>query len=634
MTTLPSNFIGPLMRRSVWLRLFAMAASLIASNSPTAAKDRPSQNDTPASQATFPEFMADPFEPVNRGIWTLNREILLDVIQPTGRVYRTVTPAPVRQSIKNFTRNISYPGRLVNHALQGKWTGASDESLRFLCNSTVGIGGLIDVASGWKIPKSEADFAGTFNQWGWHSSRYLVLPFFGPSDASHTVGLALDKVAQPWNYESRYDAAAYVSTYNSVTEHVENAAQFIRSEADPYVGARYAWSYASKFDSPDWRSDGEKDLATLQTLGVTAIDCKDPKFIERGHEMSVRLSSTGRRMRFNCWLQPKTAPLVYIAPGLGSHRLSKITLALAEHLYQNGYSVVTTTGVFHPEFMEQASTAALPGYPPIDCHDLWVELTEIDRLLEKKNPGRFLKKAFIGFSMGGFQSLYLASHEKQEKSGLLRFDRYVAIDPPVDLNHGNSILDRYYNAPLAWPADARQARVNLAVHKAAKLATLPPSPGTVPPFDATESKYLIGLSFRLTLRDSIYSSQKRHNLGILQTPFSALRREASYREISNYSFQDYFQRFVIPHYNSHGIGTKEFNRKINLKTYGKELRNHPKVRVVANRNDFLLPAKDAAWLESTLGPARLKILPDGGHLGNLTSPPIQSAVIDALAGLK
>jgi pimeloyl-ACP methyl ester carboxylesterase len=56
--------------------------------------------------------------------------------------------------------------------------------------------------------------------------------------------------------------------------------------------------------------------------------------------------------------------------------------------------------------------------------------------------------------------------------------------------------------------------------------------------------------------------------------------------------------------------------------------------VVANRNDFLLPPKDAAWLESTLGPARLKILPDGGHLGNLASPQIQGAVIDALAGLK
>lgn len=616
------------------MRLFAMAASLIASNLPTAAKDQPSQAETRPSQAVFPEFMPDPFEPVNRGIWALNREILLDVIQPTGRVYRTITPAPVRQSIKNFTRNISYPGRLVNHALQGKWTGASDESLRFLCNTTVGIGGLFDVASGWQIPKSEADFAGTFNQWGWRSSRYLVMPFFGPSDPSHAVGLTLDKAAQPWSYESRYNVAAYVSTYNSVTERVEDAAQFIRSEADSYVDTKYVWTYASKYDSPDWRSDGEKDFATLQTMGVTAIDCKDPKFIERGHEMSVRLSSTGRRMNFNCWIQPTTAPLVYIVPGLGSHRLSKITLSLAEHLYQNGYSVVTTTGVFHPEFMEQASTAALPGYPPIDCHDLWVELTEIDRLLEKKNPGRFLRKAFIGFSMGGFQSLYVASHEKQDKSGLLRFDRYVAINPPVDLNHGNSILDRYYSAPLEWPADTRQARVNLAVHKAAKLATLPPSPGTIPPFDAVESKYLIGLSFRLTLRDSIYSSQKRRNLGILQTPFSTLRREASYREIFNYSFQDYFQRFAIPYYNSHGVGTEEFNRKINLKTYGKELRADSKVRVVANRNDFLLPPKDAAWLESTLGPARVKILPDGGHLGNLASPQIQGAVINALTGLK
>lgn len=594
----------------------------------------PSTQPTLRSQVPSPEFMADPLEPLNRGVWALNEKILLGVIQPTGRAYRAVVPVPARQSIKNFTRNVAYPGRLVNHFLQGRWDGAADESLRFLWNTTVGVGGLFDVASKWDIPKSEANFAQTFGCWGWRSNTYLVLPFFGPSDESHALGLGLDKAAQPWNYESSYRIASYASTYDGVADRAEPAAQFLRSEADSYADAKYAWSYATKYETPDWASTGVKDIASLETLGVASIRCKDPKFIERGRQMSIRLSSTGREMLFNCWLQPAAAPLIYVAPGLSMHRLSEATLSLAENLYQNGYSVVTTTGVFHPEFMERASTAALPGYPPVDCHDLWVELTEIDRMLGKKYPGRFGKKGIVSFSMGGFQSLYFAAHEPREKSGLLAFDRYVAINPPIHLNHGYSTVDRFYDAPLAWSAGERQARINQSLHKVAKLALLPPSPNTVPPFDAVESKFLVGFSFRLTLRDTIYSSQQRHPMGVLSTPLKSWNREAIYREVFNISYQDYFDKFVMPYYQTRGIGVDEFNREINLVTHGEALRTQSKVRVIMNRNDFLLTPQDTAWLESNLGPSRLKIFPDGGHLGNLASAKVQDAVIAALTGLK
>lgn len=617
-----------------WLPLGAASICLVVGCSPNLPTRQSRTEASSSAKTTSPEFMADPCEPLNRGLWALNEGVLLGVIQPTSRVYRAAVPMPVRQSIKDFTRNITYPGRMVNHCLEGRWTGASDESLRFICNTTAGVGGLFDVASRWNIPKSEANFAQTFSHWGWNSNRYVVLPFFGPSDESHALGLALDEASQPWNYQLPYTIASYGSTYNGVTDQVEQGAQFIRSEADSYADAKYAWSYVSKNASPDWQSDLAKDLPTLQTMGVALIKCKDPKFIERGREMSVRLTSTGRVMRFNCWLQPTAAPLVYVAPGLGTHRLSETTLTLAENLYKNGYSVVTTTGVFHPEFMEHASTSALPGYPPADCHDLWVELTEIDRTLAKKYPGKFLKKAIVSFSMGGFQSLYFAAHEKKEKSGLLVFDRYVALNPPVHLNHGYVAVDNFYDAPLAWQADDRQKRINNSLHKVAKLSSLPASLGGIPPFDATESKFLIGFSFRLTLRDAIYSSQRRHSMGLLQTPLSPWRRDASYREIFNISYHDYFQKFAIPYYQSRGIGSGEFNREISLMTHEQALRAQSKVRVIMNRNDFLLNPQDAAWLESTFGPSRVKVFPDGGHLGNLANPQVQDAVIAALVGLK
>jgi pimeloyl-ACP methyl ester carboxylesterase len=461
-----------------------------------------------------------------------------------------------------------------------------------------------------------------------------MLPFFGPSDESHAVGLAADKATEPWNYASPYFYASYGSTYNRLTETTEEAVRFSRSEADPYVGVKDTWTYASKDEAPDWRAEGAKDMSTLQTLGVARIACHDPDFPQRGREMSVRLPSTGRDMKFNCWLQPGTAPLVYIAPGLGAHRLSLTPLSMAECLYLRGFSVVTTTSIFHPEFMERASTSALPAYPPADCHDLLVALTEIDRALEHKRPGKYGKRALVGCSMGAFQTLYLAAHEKKEGAGLLRFDRYVAIDTPVQLLHGVTCLDRFLNAPLAWPSGERQARVNNAIHKAEKMDTLSSTSVSDLPFERAESQFLIGLTFRMTLRDAIYSSQTRQNMGVVRTPLSRWRREPCYQEILGFSYRDYFRRFVVPYYRQRGIGIPDFVREGNLMSCESSLRAQPKVRVLINRNDFLLTSQDVSWLESTFGPSRLKEFPDGGHLGNLGSERVQKALVESLRGLQ
>jgi ABC-type transporter lipoprotein component MlaA/pimeloyl-ACP methyl ester carboxylesterase len=591
-------------------------------------------NPPPGPEAFFPEILPDPLEPINRGVFAVNKGILLGVVQPTSRVYRTVVPQPARQSIKDFTRNITYPGRVVNHLLQGRWQGAGDESLRFLTNTTVGVAGLFDVASKWDMPKSDAHFGQTFHHWGWQSNVYLMLPFLGPSDDSHAAGSVADRFAEPWNYKYPYTIGSYVSSYDRLADGAEPAAQFLRTESDPYVGIKYIWSYASKEDSPDWKVTAGPDIPTLETLGVANIRIKDPKFIEKARELKVRLSSTGRDMKCNYWLQESTAPLVYISPGLGSHRLTTATLSVAESLYQNGFSVVTTTGLFHPEFMENASTSALPAYPPNDARDVMIQLTEFDQALEKKFPGAFGKRALVGFSMGGYQAIYLAAHEKKQAPGLMRFSRYVAINPPVNLRYGIATIDAFRDAPLAWPAEIRQQKIDNAIHKVAKIKTAPESASGMPFLDATESKLLIGSSFQLTLRDTIYSSQKRNDMGVLNQPISYWNREETYREISTYSFKDYFLRIVVPYYKTRGVSMEDFGREINLRTFESSLRAQNKVRVITNRNDFLLSSSDVSWLQSTFGSSRTKLFPNGGHLGNLAEPQVQQSLIKMLSDLK
>src|SRR4029077_17811053 len=107
-----------------------------------------------AESVVLPESVPDPLEPFNRIVYGFNQEIMGVVVRPTAKVYRFIVIKPVRTGIGNFGRNITFPGRLFNNLLQGKWSGARDEAYRFGCNTTVGIAGFIDVASKWKIPKS------------------------------------------------------------------------------------------------------------------------------------------------------------------------------------------------------------------------------------------------------------------------------------------------------------------------------------------------------------------------------------------------------------------------------------------------------------------------------------------------
>ncbi|MEY5013144.1 MAG: hypothetical protein RLY69_859 [Verrucomicrobiota bacterium] len=581
----------------------------------------------------MPASLNDPLEPFNRGMWEFNRGIMHAFLHPLSAGYRAVVPSPARESVRNFSRNITYPGRLLNHSLQGRWSGAGDESLRFLCNTTLGVGGLFDVASRWNIDRSDADFAQTFNQWGWKPENFVVLPFLGPSSDAETFGLIADKAAEPTTYISAARGVSGFCTFNRLSESADDAARLLSAEADSYVLAKAALSGVARAGMSNHRHYEAADQATLETLGVAAIRCESSSFPFEGRVMSARIDSTGKSLKFNCWMQRDAAPLVFVLPGLGSHRLSLTALAVAEHLHANGFSVVTVSSVFHPEFMSQASTAALPAYAPTDSKDLLVALSAINQELEKHHEGRIGKRAILGLSMGGFQALQIAAREKSQSKDLLFADRYVAINSPVNLKVGAELLDAYYKAPLQWPQEERDDRINETTSKA--LMMLSPSARTKSAtFGGNESKYLIGLNFRFILRDAIFNSQSRHNLGKIQSPLTRWNRNIAYDEISRWSYSDFFHKLVAPYYATQGVSAQKILQEADLRHKSSQLRSNRKVRVLSNRNDFLLGPDDAAWLKSTFRGKKLTMFSNGGHLGNLNSPSMRAAILESLKRLR
>jgi len=139
----------------------------------------------------------DPIEGFNRAMFGFNEAVDKAVIKPVAQGYDAVLPSPVRTGVTNFFGNIADLFIGVNNLLQGKPGEAFNDWGRVLVNSTIGILGLVDVASGMGMEKHEEDFGQTFGRWGVSDGAYVVLPIFGPRTARDTVGLILDVKADP-----------------------------------------------------------------------------------------------------------------------------------------------------------------------------------------------------------------------------------------------------------------------------------------------------------------------------------------------------------------------------------------------------------------------------------------------------
>lgn len=160
----------------------------------------------------------DPLEPLNRGIYKFNDAVDKAVLKPVATGYKEAMPDLVRTAIGNFFSNLDDVLVLLNDLLQFKLEQAASDFSRLAWNTTLGIAGLIDVATPMDLPKHNEDFGQTLGYWGIDNGPYLVLPFLGPSTLRDTVGTAVDvnfdPVAQHTPVAERNSAIAIRSVDN------------------------------------------------------------------------------------------------------------------------------------------------------------------------------------------------------------------------------------------------------------------------------------------------------------------------------------------------------------------------------------------------------------------------------------
>ncbi len=188
----------------------------------------------------------DPLEPFNRAMFTFNDRLYFWVLKPVSTGYGTVIPEGLRLCIRNAFDNILFPVRFVNNALQGKFKGAGVETGRFLINSTLGVGGLFDLASrDFGLEPYNEDFGQTLGHYGMQPYVYVVWPFLGPSTARDTIGIAADYALNPFFYLVPHwwgrGAVKSGEVTNDTSLRIGEYEDFKAVAIDPYVSMRDAF---------------------------------------------------------------------------------------------------------------------------------------------------------------------------------------------------------------------------------------------------------------------------------------------------------------------------------------------------------------------------------------------------------
>lgn len=150
---------------------------------------------TPAAAGQRPAVRQDPFESFNRAVFSFNDAVDAALLEPVARTYRDAVPALVRQGVRNVFGNVEDGWSAINHVLQGKGQDGYEMMVRFVTNTTFGLGGLLDVAGEMGLERRSEDFGQTLGRWGLPAGPYVVLPLLGPSSVRDGVARPMDRAA-------------------------------------------------------------------------------------------------------------------------------------------------------------------------------------------------------------------------------------------------------------------------------------------------------------------------------------------------------------------------------------------------------------------------------------------------------
>ena len=622
---------------------------------------------------------SDPLEGFNRTVFSLTDFFMSWVFRPIGTVYCTIMPRPAIKAVNNIADNVNFPKRFLSCLFQAKFYDSGVAFTRFVFNSSVGVAGIWDASEYFLgLYKRDEDFGQVFASWGIGPGCYVFVPGEGPCNLRNAVGKVFDYALDIKSYI--YGAQATTAFHRLLAQY-EDYDMLMKTSADPYEVLKKFWliqrqnmvddnnlnvQFAGK-DSGDG-SKAEEGLSydelkyvkmdsygsqgvEIDTLKALFFDVQKEKqslwtylslfnsdFISQGSSYSIQLQKDKDPMEYRFWKQPDNpeAPLMLLIPGIGSHYRDSKALALAETLHDQGFAVATICSAFNWHFMETASSVDAPGFLPADAEDTrkaWAKIIPQIKKGDGINPKRVI---MIGYSMGALHSLYIAKLEEQQNT--LGVDRYLAINPPVNLLYSINKLDKYYNIHKQWPKDELIKRSTVAFGKMMVVAQRryrfhdDVNPETPSFYEAAhhrldiekeEAQYLIGSAFKMNLQEILFSMHRSGKFTNLKTEYKWCNKDDLYDETMQLTFNDYVRKILFEHH-KHRFGKNvteaEFVEKIsnaaNMHSFEEHFIDNPDIKIIHTKNDFLLTDQDRLWLKDVFKD-EIVFFEHGGHLGNL-----------------
>ena len=215
----------------------------------------------------------DPYESANRSSYASHQVLYRNVIRPVATFYNHALPQPARTGIHNFLVNADLPVTFGNDLLQASFLGGTQTVARFAVNTTLGIGGFIDIAKRIGIPEHKTDFADTLADYGVPSGPYLYIPVLGPAVPRELAGKVIDSAFDPLTYVT-YGASIFVDAGRAGATYVDKRARGVatvdaieRTSADPYATTRLLYERhieASTDSAPDFDDDPDQAKLVVQ----------------------------------------------------------------------------------------------------------------------------------------------------------------------------------------------------------------------------------------------------------------------------------------------------------------------------------------------------------------------------------
>lgn len=660
--------------------------------------------DSDIEQSKYPDYAyqylgRDKLENFNRKMFTFNLKLNKFVIKPVHILYASIMPQFGMDRIKCACSNIEYPIRLTSCLIQRDFPASGRETLRFLANSTIGIGGLFDPAKKFfHIEPVAEDMEQALAKCKIKSGPYLVVPVLASTTPRGLAGKALDAALNPSSYIATPVIAIVKAglTLNKSTAIQPLAKTLETTYADPYEVARklYGLDNFIKNSNLDRKEvldteinlfDGEElvennednevivtshppeenraepvdkialnDLlkggANIDDIILKSYDNKNSKlladmilfdynpqgpvidamrtalfdlpgindsiwnelsvwnrcFSKKIRTSSVSLCPDRENYRFRYIMQKdKNAPVAIIYPSIGEGIMSYHSVVLAKLFYEEGYSVIIQGSHFHWEFVKSMPEGYRPGIPSEDADYLKTVTSKIINKLQAKYDCIFSGKVLIGTSFGAMETLFLA--DKESKNNTLGIDKFISINPPVELIYAMKQIDKNSEE---WNNNPENFKNNTAV-TAAKVMRIykmkdeePDREINILPFSEGEAKLITGFIMHQKLSDVIFAIENKSK---------SQKCSDFYKTVNNTSYQDYAEKYLLT--NDYRT-IEDLDYDASLHSISDYLENNSNYKIYHALDDYLVNHNQLKSLKQ-YSKGNSLYMSNGSHLGFL-----------------